>query len=154
MKKQLGITITLALCLLSSTAAVADDAVIGALLGAGAGAVVGRSIGGRDGTIVGGALGAAAGAAIGAQDGNRRVEYSAAPVYYSPPAYYSAPAYYPPPQVYYTQPVRIEHRPVYFTQGGYERSYRYNGHNEHRGRDGNRNDHRRGWDDRYGDGRR
>jgi len=140
MKKQIGTTIAVALCLLSSTTAMADDAVWGALLGGGAGAVVGRSIGGRDGTIIGGALGAAAGAAIGSErgHGHGRVEYVA------PPVYYSQPAYYPQQQVYYTQPVRFEQRPVYYVQGGYDRNYRR--HNEHRDRDWDRHEHGRGWD--------
>lgn len=155
MKKQLGITITLAICLLSSGAAIADDAVWGALLGGGAGAVVGRQIGGRDGTIIGGALGAAAGAAIGSERGHGRVQYVAPPVsavyYTAPPAYYAAsPAYYPQPPVYYTRPVRVERGPIYYVPGGYERDYRR--HHDHR--EGNWNHRGRDWDDRGWDGRR
>ena len=65
MKKQLGITMVLSLCLLTSTAALANDAVVGAIIGSTTGVLVGRSVGGRDGAVVGAALGAAAGAAIG-----------------------------------------------------------------------------------------
>ncbi|WP_301103204.1 glycine zipper 2TM domain-containing protein [Propionivibrio sp.] len=116
MKKQLGITLTLAACLLSSTVAMADDAVWGALLGGGAGAIAGRSIGGRDGTIIGGVLGAAAGAAIGSERGRSRVEYSAPPVYYA-------------------QPARFAQRPIYYVQGRYERDDRRR--HEHRHHDWN-----------------
>ena len=128
MKKQLGITLALALCVLSVNAA-ANDAVLGALLGGGAGAVVGRSLGGRDGTIIGGALGAAAGAAIASEHSGRvdyRGHYAPGPVYYAPaPVYYApAPAYYaplpppPPRRVYYAPPVRVVKQPVYYIQGG------------------------------------
>jgi hypothetical protein len=138
MKKQQGITLVLALGLLSSSAAMADDAILGALLGGGAGAVVGHSIGGRDGTIIGGAIGAAAGAAIGSQQ-RSRVEYVAPPVYYAAPAY-PQQAYYPQQQVYYAQPVY--QRPSYYVERGYERDY----HRHHEHRDWNRDD--RGWDGR------
>jgi hypothetical protein len=153
MNKQLRITLALSLGLLSANAALADDAVLGALLGGGAGAVVGRSIGGRDATIIGGALGAAAGAAIGSEHRRRaRVDYAPAPVYYdAPPAYshYSPPppAYYPQ-QVYYTQPMRVEAPPVYFVEDGY---YRGGWRHHHRhDRDWERHDYGRGrdWDDR------
>lgn len=150
MKKQLGIT--LAVCLLSSTAALADDAVLGALLGGGAGAIVGHSIGGRNGTIIGGALGAATGAAIatGSSHGSR-VVYSAPPAYIPPSVVYMPP---PPPPAYvpaYSQqvfygapPVRIEQRTVYYGHGGYERGYRYHRHHQ---RDWEHDDRRRHWDD-------
>ena len=149
MKKQLGITLALTFCLLSSGTAMADDAVWGALIGGGAGAVVGHSIGGRDGTIIGGAIGAAAGAAIGSQQ-RGRVEYVAPPVYYAAPAYQQQ-VYYPPQQVYYPQqeayytpPVRIERRPAYYVERGYRHDNRR--HHEHRNWD--RDDHGRGWDGR------
>ena len=145
MKKQLGIAMVLSLGLLSSGAALANDAVVGALLGGGAGAIVGHSIGGRDGTIIGGAIGAAAGAAIGSQGGRGgHVEYVA-----SPPVYYAAPAYrqqvyYPPQQVYYTQPVRP--RPIYYVERGYDRGYQRDRH--HGRHDWDRDNHGRGRDDR------
>jgi len=138
MKKQLGITLALTFCLLSSGAALADDAILGALIGGGTGAVVGRSIGGRDGTIIGGAIGAAAGAAIGSQQ-RGRVEYVAPPVYYTAPAY-PQQVYYPPQQVYYAQPVY--QRPSYYVERGYERGY----HRHHEHRDWDRHD--RGWNGR------
>jgi len=127
MKKQLGIGIALSLGLLSANVAMANDAVLGALLGGGAGVLVGRSVGGRNGAVVGGALGAAAGAVIGSEQNRYRVGqrgdyYSPPPVYYSPPpGYYSQQPYYPPQQVYYTQPVRIVTPPVYYIRGGYYR---------------------------------
>ena len=80
MKRQLGITLALSLGLLASHAAVANDAVVGALLGGGAGVLVGRSVGGRNGAGIGGALGAAAGAAIALQNDRPRGHYA-------PPAY-------------------------------------------------------------------
>ena len=139
MKKTPYITLALALCLLSSNAAQADDAVLGALIGGGAGAVVGHSVGGRDGTIIGGAIGAAAGAAIGSQRSQSRVEYVA------PPPYYAAPAY-PPQEVYYARPVPVAPPPVYYVERGYARD----DHWRHHHRDWERDDHRhaRGWDDR------
>jgi len=142
MNKPLRITLVLALSLLSIHHATADDAVVGALVGGGAGALVGRSIGGRNGTIVGGALGAAAGAAIGSDRGRQRTEYRAdfapPPVYYAQPTYYSPPAYYPQ-QVYYSPPVRVVERPVYYVQGGYGWDRR------HHGRDHDWDRHDRGW---------
>ena len=125
MSRKFGITLALTLGLLSANVAMANDAVLGALIGGGAGALVGRSVGGRDGTIIGGALGAAAGAAIGSENNRRsRVDYYEQPaqVYYSPPApvYYSPPVqhvYYPPQQVYYSQPaVSYTHLDVYKRQ--------------------------------------
>ena len=92
MKKTSCVTLVLAFGLLAAGTAQADDAVLGALIGGGAGAVVGSSVGGRDAAIIGGAIGAAAGAAIGSQQRSPgRVEYVA------PPPYYAAPAY--PPRV-------------------------------------------------------
>ena len=145
MKKTRCITLALALGVLSSGAALADDAVLGALIGGGAGAVVGHSVGGRDATIIGGAIGAAAGAAIGSQRGAGRVEYVAPPVYYAAPAYPQR-VYYPPQTVYYARPVHIAPAPVYYVERGYGRAH--HGHRDHR--DWGRDDHRRarGWDDR------
>ncbi len=106
MKTNLHITLALALGLFTANAAVADDAVIGALLGGGAGAVVGRSVG-----------------------GHARVDY------YAPaPVYYTQPVYRPQPVVYYTQPVRFEQRPVYYVQDGYYRDARRRHHHHHRDR--------------------
>ena len=75
MNKQLRIAIALSLSLLTAGAAMADDAVWGALIGGGAGAAIGNSVNNRNGAIVGGALGAAAGAAIGSQYNRPRTEY-------------------------------------------------------------------------------
>jgi len=140
MKKQLRTTILLSLGLLSAGTAMADDAVVGALLGGGAGVLVGRSVGGRNGAVIGGALGAAAGAAIGSE--NRRGYVEQRVDYYSPaPVYYEQPAYYPQ-QVYYTRPVRVEQRPVYYVRDG--RDWDERDHHRHHGWD----HHDRGWDDR------
>ena len=143
MKKARCITLALALGLLSSGAALADDAVLGALIGGGAGAVVGHSVGGRDATIIGGAIGAAAGAAIGSQRGASRVEYVAPPVYYAAPAY-PPRVYYPPQAVYYARPVPVAPPPVYYVERGYARDP----HWRHHHRDWGHDDHRRGWDGR------
>lgn len=151
MKKQLRATLLISLGLLSANVALANDAVIGALLGGGAGVLVGRSVGGRNGAVIGGALGAAAGAAIGSENNRGRVEqrvdyYQAAPVYYEQPAYSPPPQVYyaQPQQVYYSRPVRVEQRPVYYVRGG--RDWDDRGHHRNHRREWDRND--RGWDNR------
>ena len=130
MKNRLCSVVFLTFGLLSSPVVMANDAVLGAVLGGGAGAIVGRSIGGRDGTIIGGALGAAAGAAIGSQSRARYVEprveyYEPAPVYY-PPVHVYRPA---PPAVYYV------HRG--YGRDGWNRHPHYDHHDRghHRDRD-------------------
>ncbi len=130
MKKQLQIAMLVSLGLLSANVALANDAVIGALVGGGAGVIVGSSMGGRNGAIVGGALGAAAGAAISSD--HRRHEgpamaYSTG--YYAPAPYYAEP-------VYYSRPVRYVAPPVYYFDRGYSREWR--------------RDHDRAWDRRHG----
>lgn len=143
MNKKLRNVMVLSLGLLTASAAMADDAIWGALIGGGAGALVGRSIGGRDGTIVGGALGAAAGAAIASdRDNHRRSERRVD--YYAPAPTYVAHETYYPTQVYYSEPVRVAPRQVYYVDGRYDRGDRWH----HRGRDWDRRDHHRGWDDR------
>ena len=149
MKKNLRITLALSLCLFSANAAMADDAIWGAVLGGGAGALFGQSVGGRDGAIVGGALGAATGAAIGSQNHRPRGYYAPQQAYYAPPAapvYYAQPAYYPTQQVYYSQPVRIQQRPVYYVRDGYDRGYRGDRHHHRRDWDRHDNGHGRGGD--------
>lgn len=140
MKKQLRTALLVSLGLLSAGTAMANDAVIGALLGGGAGVLVGRSVGGRNGAVIGGALGAAAGAAIGSENRRDRVVEQRVDYYQPAPVYYEQPAYYPPQQVYYTQPVRVEQRPVYIVRG--EREWDGRGHHRHNGRDR----HDRDWD--------
>lgn len=104
--------LTLSLCLLASSAALANDAVWGALLGGGAGAAVGGSVSGRNGAIVGGALGAAAGAVIASDNDHRRVDYVPPPVYQPRAVYYSAQP------VYYAPPVRVVTPTVYYVSPG------------------------------------
>ena len=95
--------------LLSANAARADDALLGALLGGGAGVLIGHSIAGRNGSVIGGALGAAAGVAIATDHHQARVAYVPPPVYAPQPVYVATPAYYaPPPVVVETVPVRYE----------------------------------------------
>lgn len=103
-------TLTFSLCLLASSAAMATDAVWGALLGGGAGAAIGGSVSGRNGAIVGGALGAAAGAVIASENTRHQVEYVPAPVYHPRPRV----VYYAPQPVYYAQPVRVVAPTVYY----------------------------------------
>ena len=146
MKKQLGITIMLAA--LASTPAIANDEIIGALIGGGAGAAVGHSIGGRNAAVIGGALGAAAGVAIANNNSGSRVVHTRSDYYAPPPppAYYApAPVAYPQ-QVYYAAPVRVERR-VYYVEDGYSRSYYERRHPRH-DRDW-RHDERRHWDGGY-----
>jgi hypothetical protein len=69
--KAVLVAVLMTACCATASAARADDAFFGAVLGGSAGAVVGHSMGGRDGAIVGGVLGAAAGAAIVDQRGPR-----------------------------------------------------------------------------------
>ena len=152
MKKHLGISIMLAA--LASTPALAGDAVLGALIGGGAGAVVGSSIGGRDAALIGGALGAATGAAIASSHGGTRV-YVAPPAYMPPPppaVYVPAPVIYPQ-QAYYAPPVRVERRVYYVENGyGYPRGaygrYERRHHHDYHDRGWRDDDRRRGWDGR------
>jgi len=135
---KLAASALLSLCLLSANA-MANDAVIGALLGGGAGAIVGQSIGGRNATIIGGAIGAAAGAAIGSDNGRttyveRRVEYIP-----PPPVYYSQPVRVVPGPMVYGSPVRVIETPVYYVK---DRHHRHS-----HGRDWREDD--RHFDERY-----
>ena len=66
---------------LSSQAYGHDDALLGAVVGAGIGAAIGHNVHGRDGAVVGGTIGAIAGASIAASS----------PYYYDS-GYYAAPA--------------------------------------------------------------
>lgn len=115
------------------------DALLGGLIGGGAGAVIGNQVGGRNGAIIGGALGAATGVAI-TTDYGRRERYVAAPVY--------APVYTSPrPVVYYTQPYYTP-RAIYVEQRGRG----FYGHHRGHHRDHDDWDGRGGWHgDRHGD---
>lgn len=125
------------------------DALLGGLIGGGAGAVIGNQLGGRDGAIIGGALGAATGVAI-TTDGRRRERYVAAPVYApARPVVYSSPAYYYEPSVVYVQP---RGRGFYGPPHGFRHDRDdwdddHEWHHERRGfdRDGGRRNFR-GWD--------
>ena len=72
---------TVGVTTLSSQAYAHDDALLGALVGAGVGAAIGHNVHGRDGAVVGGAIGAIAGASIAANS----------PSYYDS-GYYVTPA--------------------------------------------------------------
>ncbi len=106
MKRRFAIPLLISLGLLSSGLALANDTLLGALLGGGSGALVGRALGGRQGAVIGGVLGAAAGASIAAEDDTprvgRRVDY-----YPAQPVYYAQEGYYPPQTVYYAPAPRV-----------------------------------------------
>ncbi|MDO9450446.1 MAG: hypothetical protein Q7J21_08180 [Rugosibacter sp.] len=109
------------------------DALLGGLIGGGAGAVIGQHVGGRDGAIIGGALGAATGVAI-TTDSGRHGRYVAAPAYV--PVYTSVYTS-SRPAVYYYSP-----QAVYVERRGHD-YYKYQGrHGKYRhGRGGWRDDH-------------
>ena len=118
--------------MLASSAAMANDAVWGALLGGGAGAAIGGSVSGRNGAIVGGAIGAATGAVIASDDDRYQTDYRPRRVYQPQTVYYTAPP------VYYAQPTRVV-TPVYYVPG-----YRVERHDHH---------HRNRWHREDGDWR-
>ena len=151
MKKKNSIALILCSSLLiaSGVAQAGDrsgDALLGGLIGGGAGAVIGNHIGGRDGAIIGGALGAATGVAITTDRGSRGYRgerYVAAPVY-APvrERYVAAPVYVQPRRVMYYEP---EVRYVKRRGHGYWEHREF--HHGHRGWG-----HRGGWrGDRHGD---
>jgi len=107
---------------LSTQAYANDDALLGAIVGAGVGAAIGHNVHGRDGAVVGGAIGALAGASIAANSRSYydsgyyaapATVYAPAPVYYdAAPVYYqAAPVYYPRPRVTYAP--RVDYRHYY-----------------------------------------
>lgn len=143
MKTHFGIVLSLSLGLLSANAAMANDAVFGAIVGGGLGAVVGNHVGGRDGAVLGGAVGAAAGAVIASEDDHRyrrtgygyapppvRV-YAPAPVYAPVPVYSSAPVYYAPP-VHVVRPP-VVYVPVHPSRNDWRhgRHHRHDRHDRH-----------------------
>ena len=67
LNRMLGAAMVFSLGVITSSAALANDALIGAVIGGAAGALIGNTMGGDEGMVAGGALGAAAGAAIGYQ---------------------------------------------------------------------------------------
>src|SRR5438477_1507473 len=90
---------TVAVATLSMQAHANDDALLGALVGAGIGAAIGHNVHGRDGAVVGSAIGALAGASIAA--GSDRYYDDG---YQPAPIYYGAGTYYQPAPVYYGRP--------------------------------------------------
>ena len=161
MNKRLALTLTLSFGLLTSSAAMANNAVVGAVLGGGAGALVGQSVGGRDGALIGSALGAVTGVVLTGQHGrpaiNQRVDYYAPPVYHAPPVVYTQRAYappivyaqraYAPASYYYVAPRRVDPPRVYYVRdrhrpNAHHRQFRDYG--DHRGYRDVRHDSRRG----------
>jgi hypothetical protein len=136
---------TVGVTALSSQAYANDDALLGALVGAGIGAAIGHGVHGRDGAAVGGAIGAIAGASIAASSPSYydsgyyaapQTVCTPAPVYYdAAPAYYqAAPVYYPRPRVYYAP--RADYVHYYRSRDvDHRRAYEH-GHQEWRGDDG------------------
>ena len=144
--------LALAACLIALSvppAAQANDAVVGALFGAGAGALLGQAFGGRDGAVAGGVIGALAGAASASND-EPAVGVAAypAPAYvpvHRPVAVSPAPyggygaygAYAPPVAVPYgyaayprvAAPVVVyQQPPVVVVSGGRHRHHGHHGH--------------------------
>jgi hypothetical protein len=111
---------TFGVAALSTQAYANDDAVLGAVIGAGVGAAIGHGVHGHDGALVGSAIGAIAGASIAANSSPYydsgyyaapETVYTPAPGYYdAAPAYYSAaPVYYTSPRAYYIPRVEYDH---------------------------------------------
>ena len=127
--------------------AVASDALVGALIGGGAGVIVGNAVGGRDGAIVGGALGAVTGAAIGSHRETRPVAYPESRVAYAEPrvVYAERPVVYAvePRPVRYVERVIVSERPVY--RVARDRSW---GHRPEVRHDGYRDGRWQRWDER------
>ncbi len=113
--------LTMAVAALPSQAHANDNALFGAVVGAGIGAAIGHNVHGRDGAVVGGAIGAIAGASVTARSSSYydtgyygtppaavyapdRGYYVAAPEYYQ-----AAPAYYAFPRYQYTPRVEYDH---------------------------------------------
>lgn len=74
MKTQMRlILVSAALCFAAQASAEVDgNAVLGGVIGGGAGAAIGSHVGGRNGAILGGAIGGGAGAAIGSNQTRHR----------------------------------------------------------------------------------
>src|SRR5438105_2369484 len=109
--------VTVGVAVLSSQAYAHNDALVGALVGAGIRAAIGHNVQGRDGAVVGSAIGAIAGASIAANASSHydsgyyegpATVYAPAPVYYgvAPTYYQAAPVYYPRPRVNYAPRVQ------------------------------------------------
>jgi hypothetical protein len=130
---------TVAVATLSTQAYAHDEALLGALVGAGIGAAIGHNVHGRDGAVVGGAIGALAGAGIAASSDRYDAGYAAVPVYYGDTYYQTAPVYYGRPSFGYARP-RVDyvgyHRPRYVEHGRQNDYGRHDGRgdNGHRGR--------------------
>lgn len=87
MKRILTISAMFIATTLSATAMAGQqsDAVVGAVIGSGAGALIGHSVKGRDGALIGGAIGAITGVAIATSDRGGRERTETRTVVYEPP---------------------------------------------------------------------
>ena len=163
MKRILGISALMLATAFSTTAVAGDrDAVVGAMVGGGAGAYIGHSMNGRDGALIGGAIGAITGVALATGGNGRertvereRVVYEPQPVAYEPQRVVVVQRYVPPRRV-----VVIDRRfNGYGHHHGWRRAYAYDDHDRggegqgyNRGRDDDRGDNR-GWDNNRDDDR-
>lgn len=159
MKRILGISALMLATAFSTTAVAGDrDAVVGAMVGGGAGAYIGHSMNGRDGALIGGALGAITGVALATADHNRERTVVRERVVYEPQRVVYEPVYQPQRTVVqrYVQPryVVVDRYHGHGKHHGWKRAYAYeNGrHGYNRGRDDDRNDNR-GWDNDRDEGR-
>lgn len=110
MKRMLTIS-ALVLTTMSAGAFAGDrDAVVGAMVGGGAGALIGHSVNGRDGALVGSAIGALAGVAIATSDrgGNDYREPPRTVVYQQVPVVRERVVVYEPRPVVVYRPARYE----------------------------------------------
>lgn len=124
--------------MLVSSAAMASDPLLGAIVGGTFGAVIGHSVGGHDGAVVGGLLGAV----VGADSANNRYydygpSYGYGPGYgygatvgvYSGAVYGPAVVYSPPPRIYRRAPRVVyqgyRHHDRYESRRGYVRYERH-----------------------------
>jgi len=142
--------------LLTSAAAIADDRVIGTVVGAGVGAVIGHQVGGNQGAVIGGAIGAAAGNAIARdRDGRDGRHYAPAYASYAPVA---TPVYYQPVSSYRQAPVVVRHgyappRVVYVsTPPGHATHWHKKSHKHHARWDRRDRDERIAYREGYRDG--
>lgn len=156
MKHRLRISALMLTTVFSATAFAGDrDAVVGAMVGGGAGAYIGNSVHGRNGALIGGALGAMTGVALATQNRDReRVIYERAATYEDDGddrdyVYEEQPPvrviYEPAYRVIYRPAPAVVYRPVTYVVRN-ERYDRYNHHewrhDRRHHRDNNRGNHR------------
>ena len=145
--KKIIAVVALSGSMLVSSAAMAGDPLLGAIVGSGFGAVIGHSVGGHDGAVVGGLLGAV----VGANSANNRY-YDYGPSYGYSAGYGYGPSYgygaVYGPTVVYSPPPRIYRRAPRVVYEGYRHNDRYESrrgyvrYERHERRDDRRHDRR------------